>query len=241
MLDHLSVAGLGSPVSSALAQVAGPGAFARALDLLCALRPSLESLGLIHTLLAGRPEDWSRAPAAYRHDNGYIKLPLLRSAQSGATIRLNIWLPGLANMENIHDHRWDYASFVLCGHLSEQQYCGSTAGFACNWFQYTPRGSSASYELTRRGERKLALLQEERIVARRYYVRPHCVLHAVAPDAARLTATLQITFNPIASGCSNVFSKENLTAGGARVPSPALASEARTSALGRLAAALTEA
>jgi hypothetical protein len=237
LLDPLLSTDPTRSVSGMLDHVHGPAGFSRALELLCALQPCIESRALMQSLLGADGGDWSRAPPAYRHDNGYFKLPLLRSAASGAVLRLNIWAPGLMNMENVHDHRWDYASHLLCGALNEAQYCAGRDGGLRHWFQYNPRGQSGSYELVRRGELSLRMLQQERLVRGRYYVRPQALMHAVAPDPGALTASLQITFNPIAS-FSNVFALEDLGRSSAWIPSPPVTDGQRAAVLRGLDAAL---
>ena len=239
-LDPFSLTAVGLPILDALNYVHGPAAFIRASELLFAIRPSIESLALIEALLGANSEEWSAAPSSYQHDNGFIKIPLARSIASGASIRLNIWLPVLANMENIHDHRWDYASYVICGHLLEKQFCNSPGGDLYQLFQYVPRGDSNAYALARLGQRKLVEIQTEQINAKRLYVRPHSLLHSITPAVNLLTATLQITFNPIEANYSNVYAMSQLSTGSTRLPSPSITSAVRSSALQHLVASLSE-
>lgn len=56
-------------------------------------------------------------PQAIIHPNGFIKLPLARTAGGAARLFLHVWQTGSADAD-VHDHRWAFASAVLRGELS---------------------------------------------------------------------------------------------------------------------------
>jgi hypothetical protein len=60
-------------------------------------------------------------PVAYRHPNGFIKLRLASLTDFGWALRLHIWAKGSSDYD-IHSHRWDFASRVLSGTITEDTY-----------------------------------------------------------------------------------------------------------------------
>ena len=71
----------------------------------------LSSIIASPTLLA------SIAARSYWHGNGFLKVVLL---DHGYKLRLHIWFAGTACEENIHSHRWGFASHVLTGTLKSE-------------------------------------------------------------------------------------------------------------------------
>ena len=57
------------------------------------------------------------ARRSYWHGNGFLKIVLL---DQGYKLRLHIWFNGVACEENIHSHRWGFASHVLQGALRSE-------------------------------------------------------------------------------------------------------------------------
>jgi hypothetical protein len=77
--------------------------------------------GLVRDLSAIRENiAWLEAVAgqSYRHANGFSKL-VLADSECGR-LRLHIWEPGSAAEENIHEHRWHFASAVLAGSIESE-------------------------------------------------------------------------------------------------------------------------
>ncbi len=59
----------------------------------------------------------SIAARSYWHGNGFLKIVLL---DKGYKLRLHIWFAGTPCEENIHSHRWGFASHVLTGTLKSE-------------------------------------------------------------------------------------------------------------------------
>lgn len=57
------------------------------------------------------------AARSYWHGNGFLKVVLL---DQGYKLRLHIWFAGTSCEENIHSHRWGFASYVLTGALKSE-------------------------------------------------------------------------------------------------------------------------
>lgn len=60
------------------------------------------------------------AARSYHHGNGFLKVVL--AAQDGWKLRLHVWFDNTPCEENIHDHRWGFASTVLCGQLLSETF-----------------------------------------------------------------------------------------------------------------------
>lgn len=54
---------------------------------------------------------------SYQHGNGFLKVVLL---DRGYKLRLHVWFAGQSCEENIHDHRWSFASTILIGTLRSE-------------------------------------------------------------------------------------------------------------------------
>ena len=59
----------------------------------------------------------SIAARSYWHGNGFLKIVLI---DKGYKLRLHIWFAGTSCEENIHSHRWGFASHVLTGTLKSE-------------------------------------------------------------------------------------------------------------------------
>lgn len=66
------------------------------------------------------------AARSYHHGNGFLKVVL--AAQDGWKLRLHVWFPNTPCEENIHDHRWGFASTVLCGQLLSETFVDDVDG-----------------------------------------------------------------------------------------------------------------
>jgi hypothetical protein len=66
------------------------------------------------------------AARSYHHGNGFLKVVL--AAQDGWKLRLHVWFDNTPCEENIHDHRWGFASTVLCGQLLSETFVDDVDG-----------------------------------------------------------------------------------------------------------------
>ena len=73
--------------------------------------------GLLAALLNAPAQLDDIARRSYWHGNGFLKIVLL---DQGYKLRLHIWFAGTACEENIHSHRWGFASHVLVGTLKSE-------------------------------------------------------------------------------------------------------------------------
>jgi hypothetical protein len=121
---------------------------------------SIAGLELAAKTLAGRPAEvaalltwctsssarwhhiWQRA---YRHPNGFTKFVLYNASGSPFRLRLHVWTGDhdqrtLQDEQNIHGHRWDFASAVIAGaglDIAEYVRC-ETGGTPYRSYEYRP-------------------------------------------------------------------------------------------------------
>ncbi|MGH3394977.1 MAG: hypothetical protein ACRDPO_09825 [Streptosporangiaceae bacterium] len=76
----------------------------------------------LHDFLRREPGvQFEEDPVAYRHPNGFTKIRLASLNDYGWAIRLHVWAEQASDYD-IHSHRWNFASRVLSGSLTEETY-----------------------------------------------------------------------------------------------------------------------
>lgn len=97
-----------------------------------------EFIDYLNAILKNEPSLNKVASHSSVHANGFTKLVLERSPQ--VALRLHIWEPFQPGqeeqIENIHDHVWPFASRVLLGGLSEEQFGASGTGPLMDHYLY---------------------------------------------------------------------------------------------------------
>jgi hypothetical protein len=85
----------------------------------------------------------SVARQSYRHDNGFWKVVI--GHRGPVKLRVHIWnnlSMGPSGDSNIHNHRWDFSSLLLCGGYRQQIFSINefeAPGIRVSHFQYYPR------------------------------------------------------------------------------------------------------
>ncbi|MBI5331176.1 MAG: hypothetical protein HZB71_11255 [Betaproteobacteria bacterium] len=137
------------------------------------------------------------ASRSYRHGNGFYKIVL--SASDLYKLRLHIWFAEADAEENIHDHRWWFASRILHGELISETYEDSLSTSDPQFPEYFYRGKqearAASAELI--GISRLRLTGRSVRRAGEGYFLPPGVLHRITGIGhGPMTATLMCQSNP---------------------------------------------
>jgi hypothetical protein len=166
--------------------------------------PLLRSL--LVALLTDERELAVIAQRSYLHGNGFYKLELLRHA--GFKVRLHVWKPGTLAEENIHDHRWAFASHVLAGELRSELFVDDASGdVLCAEHRYVSRTEHSGPSQRRVGA---ALLRcTERRVQRAgttYSMTPES-LHRIEHAGDRFVSTLMVSAPPL-GGASRLLVEE---------------------------------
>jgi hypothetical protein len=94
-----------------------------------ALRPAADEImqhghlaEYLHDFLRREPgESLEDDPVAYRHPNGFTKIRLASLYDYGWAVRLHVWAEQASDYD-IHSHRWNFASRILAGSLTEETY-----------------------------------------------------------------------------------------------------------------------
>lgn len=133
------------------------------------------------------------ATRSYRHANGFTKLVL--SDSDTGRLRLHVWEPDARAEENIHEHRWHFASVVLTGSINSEIWADS--------FDFdAPTFSEFIYQVGKRGaarrpvgrSRVACLRKVVRAAGDAYFMLPG-VMHRIT-ETCGLTSTLVFTTAP---------------------------------------------
>lgn len=161
------------------------------------------------------------AERSYAHQNGFAKIVL--ATGNGFKLRLHVWSPdgsGVSSapaQENIHDHRWNFASAGLCGAI-RNDFFAFTAGDAptgdapagdvhageverVHAHRYLRVDASTDYQLTYVGDRAVRRIRSLRVRAGESYGMGFTDLHRIVHDTGSLAATLVITAPPVSHEC----------------------------------------
>ena len=118
------------------------------------------------------------AARSYHHGNGFLKVVL--ASQHGWKLRLHIWFPNTPCEENIHDHRWGFASTVLCGQLLSEAFVDDVKGdITGTEYLYHARQHDDDSQKHSQGRFFLRSLgQQYRSIGEAYFL-PTSVLHRI--------------------------------------------------------------
>ena len=134
-------------------------------------------LALLQGLLADEQALQAVAARSYVHGNGFVKVVLLD--EQGYKLRLHIWFAGSACEENIHDHRWSFASHVLVGTLNSEIWVDDAQGQALPEYRYAAATATAAADKQALGTCRVSLQQHCQYGAGSSYVMPKQVLHRI--------------------------------------------------------------
>lgn len=156
------------------------------------------------------------AERSYAHQNGFAKIVL--ATGNGFKLRLHVWSPdgsGVSSapaQENIHDHRWNFASAGLCGAIrndffaftAEDAHAGdvhSEEVERVHAHRYLRVDASTDYQLAYVGTRAVRRTHSLRVRAGESYGMGFTGLHRIVHDTGSLAATLVITAPPVSHEC----------------------------------------
>ena len=148
-------------------------------------------LALLQGLLADEQALQAVAARSYVHGNGFVKVVLLD--EHGHKLRLHIWFAGSACEENIHDHRWSFASHVLVGTLKSEIWVDDAQGQALPEYCYAAATATAAADKQALGICRVSLQQHCQYGAGSSYVMPKQVLHRIINPGQHLVATIMVS------------------------------------------------
>lgn len=216
---------------------------------LCAIESALASLSeglnpsvVIRGYLTDRENLSEIAARSYAHSNGFDKIVL--EDEPGFKLRLHIWWRGNYELDSdVHNHSWDFASWVLIGGLYTELFTEVPANAATapmEHYRFVPamRDGRMSYEMQHVGRCGLKRLFAAAHPTGSRYSLQHRQLHTGNPDAARLTATLLLQTRTLAPE-SDIVRRTALTHPSTTTCTP-FTSDSLSDKLQRLDAALGE-
>lgn len=158
------------------------------------------------------------AKSSYSHQNGFDKYPL--ETKNGEKFRLHLYPVGAKADENIHNHRWDFESKVICGTLPMHLY-EITEGDTHYCHTYTRKGRMYSVDL----QRKVGVVETPliNIEAGKKYVMRNTLHHKIAP-VKELTITYMTTRKTTQMTC-DLINVADMSSSGEGVEEPPLSIE----------------
>jgi hypothetical protein len=166
-----------------------------------AIRPDL---GLAATLLDGMASDLRVAAdvsrRSYWHSNGFAKLVVHVNDEPGFRLRLHVWPSDAGHgsgYENIHNHRWPFASIVLAGAIRVEQFqeiddFDQPGAVVCNRLIYDAAAPGRVGQLRVEGKCALRKLGRPVYPAGTVYFCDTDMLHTVARASGGTAATLML-------------------------------------------------
>jgi hypothetical protein len=131
------------------------------------------------------------ARRSYWHSNGFLKIVLL--ACRDYKLRLHLWDSGTpTRREDIHNHRWDFASHMLTGGYRYQEFMPTDEGPSYFGYTYRPAGGTDAFHIQERGRQPLRCTHDALIETGTTYLLRAEVLHRVINRPGQITATLML-------------------------------------------------
>ena len=130
------------------------------------------------------------AARSHMHGNGFYKIVL--EDDPAFRLRMHIWPAGFHAQENLHSHRWYFASTVLCGQLQSEIWEDAATPGEQAYDEYLYLGLAAGkqpYDLPV-GKARVALREHVVHRAGDAYTMPPHVLHRIVASGQSMTSTL---------------------------------------------------
>jgi len=133
------------------------------------------------------------AQSSYSHYNGFDKIVLF--SNENFKVRLHSWDSNLFTQEldeNIHNHRWDFVTNIICGGYDLELYQIAKKGNSFHQYLYIPPEGKEFYSMEYVGLKFLKLVLNTRLQANNHYEITKDVFHKVTPAVGLFTVTLMI-------------------------------------------------
>lgn len=165
-------------------------------DALSKLRSQVDLNSLASEIVQDRVVFDSVAAQSYCHDNGFNKIPLSTPSGSALKLVLHHWDGAGASDDNIHNHRWRFASVVLRGALCFELYDERPSGEAYSKATYASPEGHDDYRLSNSGHTHAACLANLELAAGTAYQWHEDLLHRAWGKPGIATATLIVQGQP---------------------------------------------
>lgn len=165
--------------------------------VLATLRATTSLASLLGSIRADASRLKILADRSYRHHNGFDKIVLASPASSPLKLVLHVWpRGGAADANDIHDHRWDFASVVLCGALRVELYEPDVSGRSYSVMRYRPMPGAENYDLQPSGTMAVSAQASVTITVGSAYSWAADLLHRAWGLPGQTTATLIVQGPP---------------------------------------------
>lgn len=143
---------------------------------------------------------------AYVHGNGFYKIPVTRSASH--TLRVHVWRSQASAEENLHSHRWPFASAIVLGSLNSQVWVDAVGDDARTFPEVIYRGKEENFEPV--GECRVRLKETLRQAAGDYYWMRADELHRIVSVGDELVMTLMMRPRDTRSWARNILLNDSI-------------------------------
>jgi hypothetical protein len=158
---------------------------------LCALQPVIDDRRLVQLVrrILGCNETFENCVnGASNHENGFIKIPLLNYQDKKRRARLHFW-PECVQDQNIHDHRFDFNSYVVRGWIENIVWKADAKGEEFFSFKYF--NDNNGRRMVPSGRMRLSVAAKHRIYQGKAYVVDRDILHTISHSARTITVIVE--------------------------------------------------
>lgn len=144
-----------------------------------------------HLLTASKDLKLLSNVLCYRHPNGFYKMKLISPGVHAWALRIHIW-DAPTPISDVHNHRWNFASFVISGRLRESQFTMTRDQGQIPVFQLT-KSMDGRYTYSPDGRCNIREVRQNIRGEGESYSLDHKVLHSADPESGYpvITAVLQ--------------------------------------------------
>lgn len=146
------------------------------------------------------------ASRSYLHGNGFYKI-LLADLKTHV-LRLHVWRRNASAEENLHSHRWPFASAIMLGSLTSELWVDAVGEDRQTFPELMYRGKNDPFESV--GQCRIRLKNVVRHVAGDYYSMSADELHRIVNVGDQLTVTLMMRPHNTRSWARNILINETV-------------------------------
>jgi len=151
---------------------------------------------------------------SYRHHNGFHKIVLCKGALFKIRLHVFMNMPEIdIPMENIHNHRWNFASQIIKGKMKMEIFKRGLEGDKYFFdYKYRPANGGGNYEVDLLGLSALEMIEERVFHSGESYYMDCDELHRIVNFPNEKVVTIVMTGIPNNKECKlyskNIFSEE---------------------------------
>ncbi|WP_093589068.1 hypothetical protein [Streptomyces griseoaurantiacus] len=164
-----------------------------ALDELCSHMPADSLIEMLLDRASERPAEVAEcARRSYHHALGCEKIMLMVGSGS-STLRVHVWRPSdvpTHAAEHVHNHRFEFASAVLCGSMTMEVFSLDPSGGSMEAYAESIGEDGETWVMRPHGSERLRKTMHMRLAAGTLYQMDAGSLHRTANGSSVCTVTL---------------------------------------------------